>query len=174
MRRTKFNKWIAPEPEWLREGEIPADPIFGLQTESNKMSVWVVGNGGASIERIVSALAAKGQKLQKFEYVLLNSEKVAGIGIKILQIEGESPDNELNKLHRDLVEISGQKLLKLTKSTLKKIWQEGEDTNLIDQIPRKTVAKYMQNSVNKGFIDPVDITPDVWEKAQSVLEKGPP
>jgi len=57
------------EPEWLIEGEIPADPIFGLDTKSNKMSVWVVDNNGAYIERIVGALAAKGQTLQDLSLI---------------------------------------------------------------------------------------------------------
>lgn len=170
LRSTKYNRWMIAEPEWLIEGEIPADPIFGLDTKSNKMSVWVVDNNGAYIERIVGALAAKGQTLQDFEYVLLNLKTVASIGIKILQIAGRCPDKDLNKLHRDLDEISGQKLLKVTQFTVEKLLQ-GE-ANLVDRIPRKTVAKYIQNSINKGFIDPVDITPNVLEKAQSVLEKG--
>lgn len=167
LRSTKYNKWIDAKPEWLREGEIPADPIFGLQTQSNTMSVWVVDRGTDRIKQIISTLAAGKESLEKFEYVLLNSEAIADIGIKTFSKEGKSLNHKLNKFHLELVEISAQKLLKLTETTLKKIWQG--DTNLVERIPRKTIALYIFDSISKGRIDSANVEPKVLDKAQEVL-----
>ena len=167
LRSTKYNKWIAAKPEWLREGEIPADPIFGLQTQSNTMSVWVIDRGTARIEQVISTLAAGKESLQDFEYVLLDSDAIADIGIKTFSTEGKSLNHELNKFHLELVEISAQKLLKLTETTLEKIWQG--DTNVVDRIPRKTIAHYIFDSISKGRIDSANVNPKVLNKAQEVL-----
>ena len=169
LRSTKYSKWIAAKPDWVKEDEIPADPVFGLQTQNNTMSVWVVDNDSAHIERIIGALAATKtkQSLQNFEYVLLDSKIVADIGIKTLRTEGKSPDKELNKLHLDLVEISARKLLKLTETTLKKIWQK--DINLVDRKLRKTVARYIFDSVHKGHINPTNLNSNILDQAQEVL-----
>ena len=158
---------MTPKPEWLTEGEIPAEPIFGLRTQNNTMSVYVVDKDAAPIEQIVSALAAKGETLQHYEYVLLDSEAIANIGIKTFSTEGTSPDHELNKFHLNLVEISAQKLLKLTKTTFEKIWQG--DTKLVDVVLRKDVAQYIADGINKGRIDRKLANPKVLKRVQEVL-----
>ena len=147
---TKYNKWINAEPRWLKRCEIPADPIFGLTTDGNAMSVWIVDNDKGLIDRTVVALAAKRGKLEDFEYVLLDSKVVEKIGIKTDDEEGNSLDSSINELHINLIEISARKLLKLTKSTLYAI--KKEDTRL-ERIPRKKVARYILDSINEGRID---------------------
>lgn len=172
LRRTKCNKWLSDEPYWLEEGEIPADPIFGLDTRNNSMSVWVIDSFEGKLERIIAALAATRDSLQDFEYVLLDSKTLALVGIKSLQTKGESPDRELNSLHLDLVEISGQKLLKLTTATLRRIQQQGEDTKLIDRVLRKTVAQYIVEGIRQGYLCPEDANAKVLEKAQCLVESS--
>lgn len=164
---TKYNKWLRPKPDWLGEGEIPADPIFALKTQDNTMSVWLVDNDRSCIKRIVGALAATRQALQEFEYVLLDSKTVTDVGIKTHPTEGTSIDSELNKFHLDLIEISAQKLVKLAKTILEKIWQE--DTRFVEQRLRKTVARNIFDNISKGRIDSANVNPKVLDKAQEVL-----
>lgn len=164
---TKYNKWICSKPSWLRKGEIPADPIFGLRTQNNTLSVWLVDNNTARIRQITVALAVGKQKLQEFEYVLLDSKTVTDIGIKTLPTKGKSPDHELNKNHLDLIEISAQKLLKLAETLLEKVWQE--DTSCINRIQRKTVARYIIESIGEGRIDSESVNPKVLTKAKQEL-----
>lgn len=164
---TKYNKWICTKPDWLSKDEIPADPIFGLQTKSNTMSVWVVDNDRGRIEQIVGALAATRDTLQDFEYVLLDSKAVTDIGIKIQQTEGTSIDKKLNKLHFDLIEISAQKLVKIAETILKKIWQK--DISHVKRIPRKTIASYIVDRISEGRIDMKLVTPKVLSRVQEVL-----
>ena len=165
LRMTKYNKWIT-KPKWLKEGEIPADPISNWQTTRNEMSVWIIDNESDITDQIVAALAAVRSKLDDFEYVLLDSKIVAETGIKTIQTEGGILDNNLKRLHRDLVEISAQKLLKLTEATLSTI--EQEDTRLERRL-RKTVARYIFDSISKGRIDSANVNPNVLDKAQEVL-----
>jgi hypothetical protein len=165
LRITKYNKWINTKPNWLKEGEIPADPISNWQTTENKMSVWVVDNDVGLIEQIVAALAVNRIKVEDFEYVLLDSKIVAETGIKTIQIKGEILDNNLKNLHRDLVEISAQKLLKLTEVIFHAI--EQEDT-ILERVPRKTVARYILDSINKRCIDSTRVKPEIIAKAQEL------
>ena len=164
---TKYNKWICGKPSWLREGEIPADPIFGLPTKNNTISVWLVDNNTARIRQIAVALAVKRDKLQDFEYVLLDSKTVTDIGIKTLPTKGTSLDNELNKHHLDLIEISAQKLLKLAETVLEKVWQG--DISCVDRILRKAVACDIIESICEGRIDTKSVTPKVLTKAKEEL-----
>lgn len=154
LRMTKAKKWMIDKPDWLAEGEIPADPIFGLDTKSNAMSVWVMDNCEDRLERTVAALAVRRDSLQAFEYVLLDSETLEPAGIESRPTPGDSADSELNSYHCDLIEISGQKLLRLTVAILKILQQEGEKSKRVDRIARKDVAKYIVDGLNQGRINP--------------------
>ncbi|MBW7990281.1 MAG: hypothetical protein FVQ84_09740 [Planctomycetes bacterium] len=163
---TKFNKWLN-RPDWLREGEIPADPIFGFRIGSNTMSVWIVDDDSSRIKWLAVALSIKKNKLEDFEFVLLDSTIVDDIGIKATQTVGRCPDSELNQFHLDLVEISAQRLLQLTQIILKKISEEQKV--LVDRIPRKDVAQYIQEGISKGRINSEDVKIKVLEQVKELV-----
>ncbi len=163
---TKFNKWLT-KPEWLGEGEIPADPIFGFRIESNIMSVWIVDDDSSPIKWLAVALSVKKDSLKDFEYVLLDSKTVEDIGIKTTLTAGKCPDFKLNKFHLDLVEISAQRLLQLTQTIFKKIFEENKE--LVDRVLRKDVAQYIREGIREGRIDSEDVNRKVLEQVQKVL-----
>ena len=153
LRMTKAKKWILDEPDWLEEGEIPADPIFGLETKNSTMSVWEVDDFGDQFKRTVAALAVGRDTLQHFEYVLLDSETLDPAGIESRRTRGDSADAELNSCHLDLIEISGKKLLNLAAATFSRLRKEGEDSKLVDRIVRKDVARYIADGLSQGRIN---------------------
>ena len=174
LRSTKYNKWITDEPDWLEDGETPADPIFGLDTKSNTMSVWAVESHEDQLDRIIAALAATRQSLQDFEYVLLDSQILTLAQIRSRKTEGKSPDAHLNSLlHRDLIEISAQKLVKLTAATFKTIQQEGENTKVVERVPRKVVAKYIVECLRQGHLNPAAANAKVLQDARELVGGSP-
>src|SRR5712671_3199685 len=56
---------------WLPEGQLPADALQDIPTDSNRLSVFLLQDGApATLERVIGALAAKRDYLAKFDYVL--------------------------------------------------------------------------------------------------------
>jgi hypothetical protein len=164
----KYSQWLTkPKPDWLQEDEIPADPIFGLKTKNNALSVWLINNDSSRIDRIAVALSIKKQTLEDFEYVLFDLRKVTDIGIKTNQTIGTSLDHKINEFHIDLVEISAQKLIKLAETIIVKIWQG--DTSLVNRILRKEVAQHIFEGISKGYINSSSVEPNVINKAKEVL-----
>jgi hypothetical protein len=65
-------------------------------------------------DRVVAALAACGDYVSVFEYVLLDETVVSNFNIKVHNNPGETPDALVNvQHHRDLVELSAGVLMQL-------------------------------------------------------------
>ncbi|MBI3466145.1 MAG: hypothetical protein HY000_24285 [Planctomycetes bacterium] len=91
---------------------MPADLLADLNTRGNRLSVWVVEHE-ASVERIVAALAAMLGKVREFSYLSFDEEIVSKAGIKVEETKGTTQDKTVNDWHRDLIDLSAQKLVEL-------------------------------------------------------------
>ena len=120
LRTVRENRWHkAPAAEWLQRGDVPADPIGDLPTSQNRLSVWEVAADRSNLERIVRAVALTKDKVADTGYVLFNSELLPTIGVGTSEEEkGQTPDKDANAWHRDLTDLSGNKLVALTKAIL--------------------------------------------------------
>ncbi len=112
-------KWSTDEPlEWLQAGDVPADPLDNLATDQNKLSVYEVTGDQSQIERIAAAFAAgsNDDKPKEFEFILFNQEILPELAIRLDSSEpGVTGDSEVDSWHRDLVELSADKLASLAK-----------------------------------------------------------
>jgi hypothetical protein len=131
-------------------GGLQADALKNFRTSENKMSVFKVDeeNRQDSVIRILVALACGRQSLDKIDYALFDSEIINKLDIQFDEIEGTTPDQTVNKLHIDLIKLSGYKICELAKS----IQNSGE----IDRLYPKDIGK----AINKGI-----------EKRQLQIEK---
>ncbi len=106
---------------WLQEGELPADALQDIQTDNNRLSVFLLEDGAAAtLERVVGALAARRDFLAKFDYVLFSPTVLAELGIEWESTLGDTPDREVNACHRDLVKLTATKLADFGTSLIKK------------------------------------------------------
>ena len=96
---------------------MPADPLGDLRTSHNKLSVFEVEDR-SNVDRILAALAAGGMKLSSKGFVLFDSELLAEIGIEIEASLGQTDDEKINSWHKDLINLSGHKLVKLARAIL--------------------------------------------------------
>lgn len=135
-------------PPWLEEGDIPADPLGDFRTLENSISVWVVNDEKKILERIIAALAGGRGKLEHFDYLVFDAKILCDIGIEQIESDGKSVDTELSKSnHRDLVEISADKLVRLVKAICKE--------DLVECAERrqpKDVALIIAEAIDKGWI----------------------
>jgi hypothetical protein len=119
LRNVRENRWYkARAAAWLEKGDIPADPLGDLATTDNCLSVWEVADDRSNVERIMRALAVNRQKIDNMGYVLFDSDLLTTAGIDTLEENGATPDEEANSWHRDLVDLSGNKLIALTRLIL--------------------------------------------------------
>lgn len=122
LRMVRENRWYKAEAaDWLQRGDVPADPIGDLPTRKNQLSVYEVMPDRSNLERIVRALALTKDKVADTGFVLFDSELLPELGINTSASEpGQTPDREANGWHRDLTDLSGNRLVALTRAILER------------------------------------------------------
>jgi hypothetical protein len=136
LRNVRENRWLkSVAVPWLAIGDVPADPLGDLATKENRLSVWEVIDR-SNVERIVRALAVNRDKIADMGYVLFDSSLLTAAGINTLTENGMTPDEEANNWHRDLIDLSGNKLVILTKLIL----EHGESGTVLKKRLEQLVA----------------------------------
>ena len=136
LRTVREHRWYRSEAApWLETGDVPADPLGDLATSQNRLSVWEVAEDRSNVERIVRAVAIGREKIASMGYVLFDSELLPSAGIRTEAKSGSTADVAANAWHRDLVELSGGKLVMLTRMIL----QSGESGTVLEKRLRELV-----------------------------------
>lgn len=118
LRKIAKAKWFN-DAEWLCTDDIQADALVDLRTQANKLSVWYIEDDESNLQEVVVALGANYDKLDKLDYALVNQEILMEIGIKVLESEGDTRYKNGKQWHRDLIELTAEKILEVAK-TIKK------------------------------------------------------
>jgi hypothetical protein len=107
----KQARWLTV-PEWVGPGDAPADCLADLRTNSNALSVYFVPSDDweALGRRVALALSAKRQSLDTYDYALFDAQALEEIAIHVEDVDGTTPDPLVNKLHKDLVELSAMQI----------------------------------------------------------------
>ena len=90
-------------PEWLEDDDAPADAFGSFLTRDGALSFWAIDEDESNLGRVIAALAAGRDYIDKLDYALVekNVFDIAGVGLK--KVEGVSPDGGANQLwHQDL------------------------------------------------------------------------
>jgi hypothetical protein len=119
LRTVRESRWYKSEAtQWLEKGDVPADPLGDLTTSHNCLSVWEVAADRSNVERIVRAVGVGRDRISDMGYVLFDSSILSVVGIAAETEKGATPDEEANAWHRDLINLSGNQLVMLTRSIL--------------------------------------------------------
>ncbi len=160
LRKIRRSRWYKTEEmTWLLEGELPADLLSDLGTQSNELSVYHVSINESNLDRVIAALAVNSGFLSNFDFAIFGEEIVSETGIKIKKSLGDSPDDQVNNWHSDLFELSAQKLLNLASRIKAKA--------RIKRINHMQVLNFIADSLISGQINRSDIK---WE-SQEDLDK---
>jgi hypothetical protein len=142
LRNVRENRWLKSEAaRWLEKGDVPADPLGDLATNENRLSVWEIALDRSNLERIVRALAVTRNKIADMGYVLFDSSLLGAAGIDFVAENGATPDEGANPWHRDLIDLSGNKLIMLTRLILEK----GESGTLL----KKRLEQLVEDGVQQ-------------------------
>lgn len=116
MRSVDMAHWSVP-PEgmtWLTQGECQADCLKDLRTKQNVLSFWRIEADRSNLPRVIAALAAGRDHLQKLDYVLAPDSVLGELSIEAGATPGNSPDPKANgQWHLDLIHLSAGKLARL-------------------------------------------------------------
>ena len=111
------NKRLWDKPSWLPAGEVPAEAVQDFRLDENQLSVWYIEPSQSNLDRVLTALAANRDHVEKIDYAIFEDEVVGKCGITLRQTAGQSPDEYASReWHRDLIELSGRKLVSLAES----------------------------------------------------------
>lgn len=130
---------------WLSSGDAPADALSDLQTTENKLSIFLVEETKASLDRVVAASALNRDYLDVLDLALVTKGVLSKLHIDVSRSSGRTPDAGVNGWHRDLVDLSASKLAKLAGA----IRQDGE----IKRYTLRDVRKAIEASFQAGFVN---------------------
>jgi hypothetical protein len=110
--KVRKTRWYRPPPAFVPEGDVAADCISDLRISDNALSVWLIEDSNANLDRVVTALAANSERVENIDYLLFSDSVVSRLGLKIKNVDGGTPDSNANhQWHRDLIELTGRKTL---------------------------------------------------------------
>lgn len=99
--------------EWLVEPDFQADAFRCLATIDNKLSVYLLSNTNDQLGRAIAALALARDHIAQIDVALAPTDVLEECEIQYQVTEGKTPDPEVNDWHRDLVELSSARLVRL-------------------------------------------------------------
>jgi hypothetical protein len=147
LRIIKQTRWYWREspPSWLAEGEFLADVLLDFGTRDGALSIWLVEEDNANLEQLQTALMAARGKADVLDYLLFDREILSDCGIEVQESSGDTPDEEANNWHCDVIHLTGPKLLELVKQVCASdiVW---------DRIQARQARQMIADAVRSGRI----------------------
>ena len=151
------NRWVGQgELTWVGDNDVPADPVTNLRTTDNELSVWDVAEGDEElIQRLVAAFAAVRAKVDKIDYLLLSTDTVQRLGMRLIRERGTGlPDKEICASHHmNLTELTGKSVCALVREILL--------SPRLRRIGPPGVAACLRQSIEAGHISEDTLSPKV-------------
>ena len=152
---TRQGRWLKyPDLEWLQPDELQSDALLDLQSKDNRLSVYRA-EGEEEAKQVVIALAANRESLSNLDYALFEDSALVSTGIAIQQQDGETPDDEVNKLHYDLSNLTVGRLAALAQAVA-----SGAHT----RVPRKNIQAGLQEAMRSGTLDEDKMKPELLRR----------
>jgi hypothetical protein len=143
--RIKKRKWDKLNLPWLEPNQIQADPLGDLNISEGTLSVWHIEDDKSNLDLVIAALAVNRQNFDKFEYGLFDQKIVDSIKLKIQIVPGDTPIDNVNSWHRDLVELTVDKASSLVKAIFDNF---DKQRLLVDDVKTKIINAAKEGSIN--------------------------
>jgi len=135
--KAKWHKYTVTDP-------LQSDALADLKTSSNTLSVWLIKDDKSNLEQVITALISSCDRFSNCDYVLIDINLVDSIGIKHEEVEGQTPYAVANQWHRDLIDLTVDKIFNLAKVI------EPLDKG---RFPEKNVKNLIREAYKNGQID---------------------
>lgn len=147
----------APTPCWVLQGELLGDALRGLRSYDGDVSTFVIDSELRQLKRVAAAFACTRQKPGYVDYVLVPLSVVEN-AFTLRETTGGTPDETVNELHRDIIELTPSKLADLAyligqyKTSMKRLSQEDIENEIRSSIRRKFIdCKKIKTGIKKIF-----------------------
>jgi hypothetical protein len=115
LRKVRKSRWLLSEAEpWLAEGGVQADALRDMETDANRLSVWMIHDDESNLDQVLAALAANCDYVTNIDYVLFPLSYLDDLGIARTRKLGSTLDRTTNEWHVDLGCLSASQLASLT------------------------------------------------------------
>lgn len=153
--KNKSNWFRKPAlPKEVTLGEISADVLGDLITTNNALSVWAIEDDRSNLPRVLAAIAATRDNLQKCDYLLFDRSAAEARGLKLRQTPATSPDSEAaGTWHFELVDLTVGSLADLAKE----MFCNGEAARVFE----RELLDDLRQSIQSGFFATTSLRPNV-------------
>lgn len=145
VRKINTKKWSSTSPGWVIDDDIEADPIGDLVTSKNKLSVYEISNHDEACRAIATVIAGSMNPVS-IGYVIIEHSELEHLGCNVERSTGETVDEEVNSWHRDIVQISGRKLLQMA------IMIRDNHKAQVGELFEAQVGKILAQSIQAGHL----------------------
>ena len=144
------NKRHWDDASWLDSNDTQADALKNFSTSNNELSIFVLEESDAQIERVVAALAARRDFLSHLDLAIVPCEVLEKYDIESSDVQGQTPDHEVNGWHQNLIQLTVSKISLL----ISFIKSEGD----FKRYQVKDVEQAIKNSLYSNSFDVASIT----------------
>ena len=135
----------APPPNWVTHGDLLGDVLRGLRAYDGDVSTFVVDSELKQLKRVAAAFACTRPKPAYVDYVLIPVDVVEDAFL-LRKTAGGTPDETVNQLHRDIIELTPTRLVKLA-------YLIGQFKSEIKRISKQEIESEIRSGIKSKFID---------------------
>jgi hypothetical protein len=147
--------------EWASRGQaLPADVIGPFnRTKDNRLSVYELNDEGTNSARVLAAIGVGSQSgLTDTDCLIFDSTVVDGLGIALEKSEGTTLDTATNKLHWDLVTLTGTQIVALASALV--------DGAKVEPMLQSELVTGLKEAVASGQVDVAKLSVKVRQQSQ--------
>jgi len=148
--------WFDPLGDWLPPNKVVADVFHrGLRTTEGNLSTYFVAvdnyqnnvEDPPEVERIVAAYACTRNKIQNVDFVMIPTDALEATGLEYKESDGNTADDAVNSWHRDIIELSTEKLSRFAELIL-------SFEQFSKRVGEKRIDEFVKSGIKQGNIDP--------------------
>ena len=158
--KVKRRPWDRSQrPEHVAGDDVPADCLTDLRVRDNELSLWHIEDDEKNLNGVVTALASAVHFPAKIDILLFDTSIIQNLSLKLRSTVGKTPRTDINTWHRDLVELSGKKLVEFAIAVF-----YGAESR---RVPEISILSLLRNSYNAGLLDKSMLKPSMTERIRS-------
>lgn len=154
LRKLKGSRWAFTNPD--NESEFPADPLADLNTLTNSLSLYFIEDKRRDLKKVIVGLATTREHVENMGYALIKLDDMKNEGFEVIENLGTTPYAEANTLHRELTDLTAEKLTKLARLIHKKAFK----TTAF----KAEINMYIDNALKRKKLEVSRITKGIREK----------
>lgn len=152
LRIVRRSRWQnRPEPDGPKDSGLSSDVLGDMQTTRCRLSVYAVTdtiNG----QRVAAAMAATRERISSIDYAIFEDSELESLSISVQHTPGDTPDDDVNKMHHDLGNLTTRRLCQLAEIVF-----AGE----ISRMAWYNVRELLLDEISAGLLDATRIRPKI-------------